>query len=95
MPLFKKAHQPHQRQQQKQVQKRSAEVLGPIQSDIFKALQEWAKTKGYIAILDLAALANDNINAIVAFDRSADITKEFVTFYNLRPAPTATTAVPK
>ncbi|MFM9905736.1 MAG: OmpH family outer membrane protein [Pyrinomonadaceae bacterium] len=75
--------------------KRSTEVLGPIQNDIFKAIQEFAKAKGYSAILDIAALANENMNAILALDQTTNVTKEFVTYYNTRPATTATTAAPK
>lgn len=73
--------------------KRSTEVLGPVSSDIGKAIQDYAKQKGYSAILDIAALAN--AGAVLALDPTADLTKEFVIYYNARPATTATTAVPK
>jgi len=76
-------------------QKRGAEVLGPIQSDIFKVLQDWAKTKGYNVVFDIAALANDKMNALIVLDPSVDVTKDFVTFYNARPPSTAGTSVPK
>ena len=76
-----------------QVEKRSAEVLGPVSADISKAIQEFAKQKGYAVVLDIAALAN--ANAILALDPASNITKEFVTFYNARPAATATAATPK
>lgn len=75
--------------------KRGGEILGPIQADIFKAIQDFAKQKGYTAVLDIAALANENMNAILALDQSVNITKDFVTYYNTRPATTATTAAPK
>src|SRR5580765_6539373 len=77
------------------VEKRSAAVLGPITNDILKAVQDYAKQKGYGVVLDIAALANQNMNAILALDPSANITKEFITYYNTRPATTATTATPK
>ncbi len=77
------------------VQKRGAEVLGPIQTDIFKALQDWAKSKGYTAVLDIAALANDKLNALIVLDPSVDVTKDFVAFYNARQTTTAATATPK
>jgi Skp family chaperone for outer membrane proteins len=73
--------------------KRSGEVLGPISSEIGKALQDYAKQKGYAAVLDISKL--DQAGVILALDATADITKDFITFYNARPATTATTAVPK
>jgi Skp family chaperone for outer membrane proteins len=75
--------------------KRGGEVLGPIQADIFKAIQDFAKQKGYTAILDIAALNNENLNAILALDQSVNVTKDFVTYYNTRPATTATTVPPR
>ncbi len=74
-------------------QTRRNTVLGPIQNDIGKAIQEFAKTKGFAAVFDIAALAN--ANAILALDPASDITKEFITFYNARPAAAATAATPK
>ncbi|CAN5481319.1 hypothetical protein BH10ACI2_BH10ACI2_13840 [soil metagenome] len=75
------------------VEKRSGEVLGPVSSDISKAIQDYAKLKGYSVILDIAALAS--ANALLALDPSANITKEFIAYYNTRPATTASTAAPK
>ncbi len=75
------------------VEKRSGEVLGPVSADISRAIQDYAKQKGFAVVLDIAALAN--ANAILALDGTANITKDFITFYNARPATTATTAAPK
>lgn len=75
------------------MEKRSGEVLGPVSADISKAIQEYAKSKGYSVILDINALAQ--ASAILALDGTANITKDFITFYNARPATTATTAAPK
>lgn len=75
--------------------KRGNELLGPIQNDLLKAIGDYAKAKGYAVVLDIAALANDNMNAILALDPTANITKDFITFYNARPATTATTATPR
>jgi Skp family chaperone for outer membrane proteins len=75
------------------VESRSGQVLGPVSADISKAIQEFAKQKGYAVVLDIAALAN--ANAILALDPTSNITKEFITFYNARPATTATAATPK
>jgi len=75
------------------VEKRTGEVLGPVSADISKAIQEYAKQKGFAVVLDIAALAS--ANAILALDSSANITKDFIVYYNSRPATTATTATPK
>lgn len=76
------------------VEKRSSEVLGPVSADISKSIQEYAKAKGYAVVLDINALAQQN--AILALDTSANITKDFIIFYNsTHPAATATTAAPK
>lgn len=75
------------------VQARRNTLLGPIMTDLDKAIQEFAKQKGYTVVLDIAALAN--ANAILVLDPTADITKEFIAYYNTRPAATATTASPK
>ncbi len=75
------------------VEARSGQILGPISADISKAIQDFAKVKGYAVVLDINALAQ--ANAILALDGSANITKEFITYYNQRQPTTATTATPK
>ena len=75
--------------------KRGSEILAPIQNDLLKAIQDYARQKGYAVVLDIAALANDNMNAILALDPASNVTKDFITFYNARPATTATTATPR
>ena len=78
------------------LQKRSPEVLGPISTDIMKALQDFAKQKGYTVVLDINALGQPNQpSPILVLDPDANITKSFVTYYNQRQAPTASTTVPK
>ena len=74
-------------------ERRYAQVVGPIFNDIIKGLNEFAKQKGYSMILDGAKLEESGI--LMGFDDKYDVTKEFITFYNARPAATATTAVPK
>ena len=68
-------------------------VLGPVSADISKAIQEFAKQKGYAVILDIDKLGQAGV--ILALDQTANITKEFVVFYNARPATTASTAAPR
>lgn len=75
-----------------QYQKRYQVVVGPIYADIMKAMQEFTKQKGYAVVLDGAKLEEAGI--LIGFDDKFDITKEFITFYNARPATTASTAKP-
>jgi len=73
---------------------RYAAVVGPVFNDIIKGLNEFAKQKGYAMILDGAKLEESGI--LMGFDDKYDVTKEFITYYNTRPAGTATTsATPK
>lgn len=72
----------------KAVAKRSQDLLDPIRADIYKVMQDFAKQKGYPIILDLAKM--DEANIILAIgDDKVDVTDEFVTFYNARPATAA------
>lgn len=74
-------------------EKRQQQVLGPILQDILKAMDDFSKQKGYALILDAAKL--EGAGLILAVDiAKVDVTKEFITFYNARPATTATTAAP-
>lgn len=72
---------------------RRATVLGPVLQDIGKAIQEFSKQKGYALILDIAKMADADL--ILALDEKADVTKEFITFYNARPAGSAAAGTPK
>jgi Skp family chaperone for outer membrane proteins len=75
-------------------EKRQQQVLGPILQDLMKAMDEFAKQKGYGLILDAAKL--EGAGLILAVDLpKVDVTKDFITFYNARPATTATTATPR
>lgn len=67
-------------------------VVGPIYQDVMKALQEFAVKNGYAVIFDGAKLEEGGI--LMAFNNKYDVTKDFITFYNTRPATTATTAAP-
>ncbi len=74
------------------VEKRGNELLGPVQADIVKAIQDYANQKGFTLVLDIDKLAQSG--SLLAMDAKSDITKDFITFFNARPN-TATTAVPK
>lgn len=70
--------------------KRQDVVVGPVFADIGKALNEYAKSKGYALILDGAKL--EQAGVLLGFDDKYDITKDFITFYNARPATASTAA---
>ncbi len=75
-------------------EKREQQVMGPILQDIGRAMDDFAKQKGFALILDAAKL--EGAGLILAVDLpKVDVTKEFITFYNARPATTATTAAPR
>lgn len=69
-------------------QRREAVVMKPVREDIGKAIQEFTKKNGFVMILDISKL--DNAGLILGLDETADVTKAFITFYNARPATTAT-----
>jgi Skp family chaperone for outer membrane proteins len=77
-------------------EKREQAVMGPIMEDIGKALQEFTKKNGYLMLLDAGKLQQAGILLGVG-DEKIDVTKDFITFYNSRPAGTAatTTTPPK
>ncbi len=74
-------------------ERREQVVMMPIRVDIGKALDEFAKKNGFTLILDGAKLSNAGL--ILAFDEKSDVTKEFITFYNARPATAAATTATK
>lgn len=64
-------------------ERREAELLNPVRQDVANALQDFGKQKGYHVILDITKIPE----AILVYDATkADVTKEFITFYNARPA---------
>ena len=63
-------------------QQRQAAVLNPIYGEIRTALGDYAKQKGYSIIL-----GRDSILAVG--DDKLDITKDFITYFNSRPAAPA------
>lgn len=73
-----------------QYERRSAAVVGPVYNDIIKALNEYAKQKGYAVILDGVKL--DQAQILLGFDEKYNVTQDFITFYNARPATAATAA---
>lgn len=74
-------------------ERRYQAVVGPVLDDIMKAMQDFAKQKGYAVILDGAKLQESGI--LMAFDDKYNVTAEFIQFYNTRPAGTASAVAPK
>lgn len=74
-------------------ERRYQQVVGPVYNDILRAMNDYAKAKGYAVILDGAKLEESGV--LIGFDDKYDVTKDFIAFYNARPAGTATTATPK
>ena len=68
-------------------QRREAVIMGPIRQDIGNAIMEFTKKNGFVLIIDVS---RDNTGMILGLDETADVTKQFITFYNARPATTAT-----
>lgn len=68
--------------------RREAAVLGPIIQDVGNQLGKYAEQKGYTMVFDVGKLVN--AQAILYWQENTEITKEFVQFYNTRPAGTAT-----
>lgn len=68
-------------------QRRFEAVIGPIQADIGKAIQEYAKQKGFLMVFDAS---KDEKGMLLWADMAAvDSTSDFIKFYNARPAGTA------
>jgi Skp family chaperone for outer membrane proteins len=74
------------------LERRRQAVVGPVYQDVMKALQEYAVKNGYALILDGAKLEEQQI--LMAFMPKYDVTKDFIIFYNARPATTASVAKP-
>ena len=59
-------------------------VVSPVTSDILTALEQYVKLKNYGIVFDVA---KDENGLIVALgDEKLDITKDFIAYYNARPA---------
>ena len=71
-------------------ERRQDAVVGPIYADIGKALNEYAKSKGFAVIFDGAKL--EQAGVLLGFDDKYDITKDFITYYNSPRAGAASTA---
>lgn len=76
------------------ISKRRVSLISPISQDIGNAVTEFSKKNGYGAVFDVAKL--DGSGALLFLTDAADVTKDFIVFYNSRPATsTATPPVKK
>jgi Skp family chaperone for outer membrane proteins len=71
-------------------EKRRAVILEPVQKEIFNAINEFAKARGFDVILDYDVLAQ----GLVYVAQPLDMTPDFIKFFNAKPATTATTTAP-
>jgi Skp family chaperone for outer membrane proteins len=67
-------------------ERRQAALVAPISRDIGNALQEFTKKNGFMMIFDVS---KDDKGFLLALDEKFDVTKDFITYYNARPATTA------
>lgn len=72
----------------KKQDKREAEIMGPIVRQIGNSIQAYAKQKGYTVVFDIGRMSSAQM--VLYIEPTSDITKEFITFYNAKPAGTAT-----
>ncbi len=75
-------------------ERRQQQVLGPLLGEIGKAMQDFGTQKGFDMILDLAKLDQAALILHVNMAKT-DVTKDFITFFNARPATAATAAAPR
>jgi Skp family chaperone for outer membrane proteins len=74
-------------------ERRQQQVMGPLLLEIGKAMQDYANQKGYDLILDASKL--DNAGLILAYNPvKIDVTKDFIAYFNSRPATAATATTP-
>jgi Skp family chaperone for outer membrane proteins len=71
------------------VERRQREVMGPLQEDVFNALQAYAQARGIAIVIDM-----NRVPVLFVAD-SVDITRDFITEYNrTHPATTAAAGRP-
>lgn len=74
-------------------ERRQQSIMAPVMQEIGKAVNDFAKQKGYTLIFDIAK--DDSGLLLAVGDDKIEVTKDFIAYFNARPAATATTAAPK
>jgi len=87
---LKKDYQRKGEDAQAAYKKRRAEVLGPLQDEVGKALDAYAKSHSITLIIDAS-----QVPGILYASESIDITKVFISEYNLKNPATASATTPK
>ena len=87
---MKKEYQRKGEDGQANYQKRRGEIFAPLQDDVGKALDVYAKSRGITLVID-----GSQIEGILFASDSTDITKAFISDYNLKNPATASTTTPK
>jgi outer membrane protein len=86
---LKKQIERRQEDGQRDLEKRMREVLGPLQEEVFKALDAYAKERGISIIIDVSQ------TPVLYAVESVNITRDFISTYNSRnPATTASVTQP-
>ncbi len=87
---MKKDYQRKGEDAQTNYQKRRGEIFAPLQDDVGKALDAYAKSRGITLLID-----GSQVEGILFAADNIDITKAFITDYNLKNPATASTTTPK
>lgn len=67
-----------------QYERRYRQSVTPVFDDILRAMNDYAKQKGYAIILNGPKLEQDDL--LMGLDERYDITADFIVFFNARPA---------
>ena len=87
---LKKDYQRKAEDAQAAYQRRRAEILGPLQEDVGKALDAYAKSHAIAMIIDAS-----QVPGILYAAETIDITKVFISDYNLKNPATASVTPPR
>lgn len=87
---LKKDYQRKGEDAQAAYQRRRTEVLGPLQDDIGKALDAYAKSHSITMIID-----GSQVQGMVYASETIDITRAFISDFNIKNPATASVTTPK
>jgi outer membrane protein len=87
---MKKDYQRKGEDAQAQYARRRSEVFAPLQEDVAKALDAYAKARGITLVID-----GSQVEGILYASDSTDITRAFISEYNLKNPATASLTTPK
>lgn len=87
---MKKDYQRKGEDAQAQYQRRRGEVFAPLQEDVSKALDAYAKARGITLVID-----GSQVEGILYASDNTDITRAFISDYNLKNPATASVTTPK